>query len=59
MGDKAKVLIESKLKDGSLSGYTENYIKVSCREGQIGNCTEIKLDRNNTGLDKELTEPEE
>ena len=59
LGDKAKVLIESKLKDGSLSGYTENYIKVSCREGQIGNCTEIKLDRNNTGLDKDLTEPEE
>ena len=53
------MLIESKLKDGSLSGYTENYIKVSCREGQIGNCTEIKLDRNNTGLDKDLTEPEE
>ncbi len=59
LGDRAKVLMESKMKDGSLTGYTENYIRVSCRDGEVGKCSEIILDRHNTGLDKDLETPEE
>ena len=59
LGDSAEVLIESRTKDGMMAGYTENYIRVQCPEGEIGKCTRTVLDRHNTGLDKNLETPEE
>ncbi|MGN0190938.1 MAG: tRNA (N(6)-L-threonylcarbamoyladenosine(37)-C(2))-methylthiotransferase MtaB [Candidatus Cryptobacteroides sp.] len=59
IGDSAEVLIESRTKDGLWAGYTENYIRVCCTGGEVGKCSRIVLDRNNTGLDKDLKAPEE
>ena len=44
-GTRVKVLFESKEKDGTMSGYTGNYIRVSrpCDKALVGSIVEIEL----------------
>ncbi len=52
IGDSAEVLFESKDKDGMMSGYTENYIKVwmPYDKSLIGSTTEVVLTEENTKI---------
>ena len=53
IGDEAEVLWESSDKNGKMSGYSENYIKVwaDYDPSLIGRTSKVVLTRQNTRLD--------
>lgn len=61
IGDSLSVLWESRCRNGLMSGYSENYVKVTAPyDGKlIGCCTDVVLTAENSGIDSETKDIEE